>query len=161
MEKIGEKIIIRETINTKFGYNISLFFNDNGLIKIDFDKGLSNTKVLSHKYSFVTRMLSEYFKGEKVDFNNIPIVIEHFSDFGKLVLKECRKIPYGEVISYKELAKRVGNERAFRAVGNILGKNPIPIVIPCHRVIGCDGKLHGYTGGVFIKEALLRLERAI
>jgi methylated-DNA-[protein]-cysteine S-methyltransferase len=69
-----------------------------------------------------------------------------------------QEIPYGETISYGELAKRIGNAQASRAVGAANGKNPIPIVIPCHRVIGSNGKLTGFGGGLPVKEALLRLE---
>ncbi len=69
------------------------------------------------------------------------------------------KIPYGETISYGELAKRIGNPNASRAVGMANGKNPIPIIVPCHRVIGKDGSLTGFGGGVDIKKKLLELEK--
>jgi methylated-DNA-[protein]-cysteine S-methyltransferase len=76
------------------------------------------------------------------------------------VWRELQNIPYGTVISYGELARRIGRPKASRAVGAANGLNPIPIVIPCHRVIGSNGKMTGYGGGVPIKEALLKLENA-
>jgi methylated-DNA-[protein]-cysteine S-methyltransferase len=78
--------------------------------------------------------------------------------FQLVVWHELPQIPYGEVISYGELARRIGKPQASRAVGAANGANPIPIVLPCHRVIGSNGKLTGYGGGLPIKEALLRLE---
>ena len=74
--------------------------------------------------------------------------------------KTLRKIPYGKIISYKDLAKRSGHERAYQATGNANARNPIPIIIPCHRVIGSDATLVGYAGGLKTKEFLLRLEGA-
>lgn len=80
------------------------------------------------------------------------------TDFERTVWKEISKIPWGETISYKELAKRVGRPRAYRAVANACGKNPLPIVIPCHRVIASDGTIGGFSCGVEIKKILLKLE---
>ena len=75
------------------------------------------------------------------------------------VWTELSKIPYGETVSYGELARRIGNPKASRAVGLANGSNPIPIIIPCHRVIGANGKLTGYGGGLPVKEKLLALEK--
>ena len=80
------------------------------------------------------------------------------TDFQKQVWNELLKIPYGETISYGELARRIGNPKAMRAVGAANGKNSIPIIIPCHRVINADGNLHGYGGGLWRKKRLLNLE---
>ncbi len=82
------------------------------------------------------------------------------TDFQKMVWKETMKIPYGEVITYSTLAKRIERENSYRAVGNSLSANPLPIIVPCHRVIASDGSLGGYSGGIKIKEFLLRLEGA-
>jgi len=82
------------------------------------------------------------------------------TDFQKFVWGETMKIPYGETITYSELAKRIHNPKAYRAVGNALGANPLPIIVPCHRVIASDGSLGGYSGGIKIKEFLLGLEGA-
>jgi methylated-DNA-[protein]-cysteine S-methyltransferase len=81
------------------------------------------------------------------------------TDFQLSVWNQLCRIPYGETISYGELARRIGNPKASRAVGLANGSNPIPIIIPCHRVIGSNGKLTGYGGGLLIKEKLLALEK--
>ena len=75
------------------------------------------------------------------------------------VWDQLRRIPYGETVTYGELARRVGNPRAFRAVANACGANPLPIIIPCHRVVAAGGKPGGYTGGLAIKLALLEIEK--
>jgi methylated-DNA-[protein]-cysteine S-methyltransferase len=102
------------------------------------------------------RQLKEYFAGKRVDFD-LPLAPEG-TEFQRTVWQRLQEIPYGETISYGELAKRVGNPKASRAVGAANGQNPIPIVIPCHRVIGANGKLTGFGGGLPTKEALLALE---
>ena len=101
--------------------------------------------------------LSEYFKGERKYFD-VPLDPDG-TDFQKQTWNELSKIPYAETVSYQELAKRVGDIKKARAAGNANGKNPIPIIIPCHRVIAKDGSLGGYGGGLDIKEFLLNLEK--
>lgn len=98
----------------------------------------------------------EYLIGKRSSFD-IPINPSG-TEFYLSVWKEVMNIPYGETRSYKQIANKVGNSRAFRAVGMALNKNPIAIIIPCHRVIGTSGKIIGYAGGVDIKELLLKLE---
>ncbi len=105
------------------------------------------------------RQLCAYFAGRLTRFN-LPLAPEGTA-FQRTVWRELEKIPYGEVLSYGELANRIGKPKASRAVGAANGLNPIPIVIPCHRVIGSDGRLTGYGGGLPIKEKLLALERAV
>ncbi len=102
------------------------------------------------------RQLREYFAGSRTDFD-LPLAPEG-TEFQRNVWQRLQEIPYGETISYGELARRVGNPKASRAVGAANGQNPIPIVIPCHRVIGANGKLTGFGGGLPTKEALLALE---
>ncbi len=102
------------------------------------------------------RQLREYFDGRRTGFD-LPLAPDG-TEFQRNVWRRLQEIPYGETISYGELAKRVGNEKASRAVGAANGQNPIPIVIPCHRVIGSNGKLTGFGGGLPTKEALLALE---
>ena len=101
--------------------------------------------------------LRDYFAGKREDFD-LPLAPEG-TPFQQNVWKELCSIPYGETISYGELARRIGNPKASRAVGLANGSNPIPIIIPCHRVIGSNGKLTGYGGGLPIKEKLLALEQ--
>jgi len=100
--------------------------------------------------------LSDYFIGERFTFN-LPLQMEGTA-FQKNVWLELARIPYGTTISYGELAKRIGNPKAQRAVGLANGRNPISIIVPCHRVIGADGSLTGYGGGIMQKQALLALE---
>jgi methylated-DNA-[protein]-cysteine S-methyltransferase len=102
------------------------------------------------------RQLEEYFAGRRTEFD-LPLVPQG-TGFQMTVWRHLRDIPYGETISYGELARRVGNPKASRAVGSANGSNPLPIVIPCHRVIGSSGKMTGFGGGIPVKEALLALE---
>jgi methylated-DNA-[protein]-cysteine S-methyltransferase len=102
------------------------------------------------------RQLRQYFAGKRTDFD-LPLAPQG-TEFQRTVWRNLQQIPYGETISYGELAKRVGNPKASRAVGAANGSNPIPIVIPCHRVIGANGKLTGFGGGLPVKEKLLALE---
>ncbi len=101
--------------------------------------------------------LQEYFSGKRFAFD-LPLQLEG-TPFQKKVWHALQTIPYGTTISYRQLAERVGNARAFRAVGNANRKNPIPIIIPCHRVIQTNGQLGGYSSGTKIKEQLLELEK--
>jgi methylated-DNA-[protein]-cysteine S-methyltransferase len=104
----------------------------------------------------VVRQLQAYFAGERKNFD-VALILEG-TDFQKRVWTALRKIPYGETISYKELAEMIGSPKAVRAVGAANGANPIPIIIPCHRVIGNDGSLTGFGGGLSLKKQLLELE---
>jgi methylated-DNA-[protein]-cysteine S-methyltransferase len=103
------------------------------------------------------RQLREYFGGSGVVFNQ-KIRFLRGTDFEKRVWTTLREIPYGETRTYKWLAERIGMPKATRAVGRALSKNPIPIILPCHRVIESDGSIGGYSSGVDIKRRLLELE---
>ena len=107
-------------------------------------------------FAEVREQLRSYFAGERIVFN-LPLILEG-SEFQNKVWNALQAIPYGETISYKELAERIGKPRAVRAVGAANGANPIPIIIPCHRVIGNDGSLTGFGGGLPLKKKLLQLE---
>lgn len=100
--------------------------------------------------------LKEYFNGMRYEFS-IPIIYSG-TIFQQRVWQELQKIPYGNTISYKELAMKTGNPKAVRAVAQACGANPIPIIIPCHRVICTNGKIGGYSAGLDIKRLLLELE---
>jgi methylated-DNA-[protein]-cysteine S-methyltransferase len=104
----------------------------------------------------VVHQLQSYFAGERRNFD-LTLILEG-SDFQKRVWTALQEIPYGETTSYKELAEKIGKPRAVRAVGAANGANPIPIIIPCHRVIGNDGSLTGFGGGLPLKKRLLELE---
>ena len=106
----------------------------------------------------LSKELDEYFSGKRKTFD-LPLKLNG-TEFQKKIWQELIKIPYGKTISYKELARKAGNEKACRAAGMANNKNKIMIVIPCHRVIGSNGKLTGYAGGLKIKAALLRIEHS-
>lgn len=105
-----------------------------------------------------TAQLDQYFAGERSDFD-LPVALRG-TPFQMRVWEALREIPYGETRSYQEIARRVDSPRAVRAVGGANGRNPVAIVIPCHRVIGADGSLTGYGGGLWRKEFLMNLERS-
>ena len=107
-------------------------------------------------FAAARRQLAEYFAGDRKDFS-LPLHLSG-TEFQVQVLKELQRIPYGETTSYGDIAARIGRPKAVRAVGAANGRNPIPIIIPCHRVIGSTGNLTGFGGGLDTKAALLRLE---
>lgn len=105
----------------------------------------------------VRRQLDEYFARRRSRFE-VPIDLALARGFGRRILEATAAIPFGETRSYREVAAAAGNAKATRAAGNALGANPIPIVVPCHRVLRTGGGLGGYTGGLEKKETLLRIE---
>ena len=121
--------------------------------EISKDINLMETKLLKK----ANQQLQEYLKGERKIFD-LPLE-PHGTEFQKKVWNSLQKIHYGETNSYKDIAKSIGNIKACRAVGMANNKNPILIFIPCHRVIGSNGKLVGYAGGLNIKEKLLQIEK--
>ena len=106
----------------------------------------------------VRRELDEYFAGRRRDFDVRLDLRTVGGEFGRAVLAELARVPYGRTTTYGTLAARSGRPRAARAVGTVMNRNPIPIVLPCHRVVGSSGSLVGYGGGLERKQALLRLE---
>jgi methylated-DNA-[protein]-cysteine S-methyltransferase len=106
------------------------------------------------------RELDDYFAGRRKAFD-LDLDLRGQAGFAVAVLGELAKVPYGRTATYGELATRAGNPRAARAVGMVMNRNPIPIVLPCHRIVGASGSLVGYGGGLERKEHLLRLEGAI
>ncbi len=107
-------------------------------------------------FPMVKAQLTEYFAGERTEFD-VPLALKG-TTFQRVVWAHLRDIPYGATISYGELARRIKEPKASRAVGAANGKNPISIIVPCHRVIGASGKLTGYGGGLPNKKILLDLE---
>lgn len=122
---------------------------------------LSNSegRAAAHIAARAKRELAEYFVGRRRDFS-VPLDVEGTA-FQKKVWKALSEIPYGEVRSYGQIAKRVGNPKASRAVGSANGANPVAIIVPCHRVIAGDGSLGGFGGGLTNKTYLLSLERSV
>lgn len=121
--------------------------------KDNIDDNIEETDLIKECF----KQLKEYFEGSRREFD-LPIEMNG-TQFQKKVWKELLKIPYGETRSYKDIAISIGNEKACRAIGMANNKNHIPIIIPCHRVIGSNGKLVGYAGGIDIKEKLLNIEK--
>src|SRR5579864_3336315 len=115
-------------------------------------------RVLRMPLDEVRRELDEYFEGRRREFD-LPLDLR-VAPFQEAVLHELARVPYGSTDTYGALAAKVGRPRAARAVGTVMNRNPIPIVLPCHRVVGADGSLTGYAGGLHIKRALLELEGA-
>jgi methylated-DNA-[protein]-cysteine S-methyltransferase len=111
-------------------------------------------------FDAIRRELDEYFEGRRTRFD-LPLDWQLTGGFTRRVLRETARIPYGKVSTYSEVARAAGSPRAHRAAGNALGANPIPLVVPCHRVLLTGGKLGNYGGGPEVKEFLLRLEGAI
>ena len=145
-----------------------------GLVRIAFGAGFNADEVvedLSERISprvlevpsyfdGVRRELDEYFEGRRTSFD-LPLDWQLTRGFARQVLRRTAKIPYGEVSTYQRMAAAAGSPRAYRAAGNALGANPIPIVVPCHRVLHSGGGLGGYGGGLERKEFLLRLEGSL
>ena len=110
--------------------------------------------------SRLVTLLKNYFQGKKVNFN-IRYDISHLPVFTQKVLYNVKKIPYGKTTTYSQIAKRIGRPKASRAVGQAVGSNPLPILIPCHRVIRKDGSLGGFAYGLNWKKTLLKIENII
>jgi methylated-DNA-[protein]-cysteine S-methyltransferase len=170
---------------TKWGY-FGLAANAQGLLRTVLpcpDRKITQNYLLAgfHKPTFDKNLLkplqnkiAAYFNGRTVKFNgDIPLALDNLGPFMKKVLAGCGKIPYGKAVSYSQLARLVGKPLAARAVGNALAKNPVPLIIPCHRVIHSDGSIGKFSafleakagspiiGGKALKLKLLQLERAI
>jgi methylated-DNA-[protein]-cysteine S-methyltransferase len=141
--------------------------SETGVCQISFDgefalDGLARTfgpRVLrsARPVEQARRELDEYFEGRREQFD-LPVDLTALPDFHRSVLEELRRVPYGVVSTYGQLAVSIGRPRAARAVGGALNRNPIPIVVPCHRIVGANGSLVGYAGGLDRKRALLSLE---
>lgn len=139
-----------------------------GLCAIRFDPGLDELEHLARRHGLkvlrvprrlerTLRQLEEYFEGGRVRFE-LDTDVSGIPPFQQRVLEVLARVPFGRTVTYAELAASLGNPRAARAVGGALNRNPIPIVLPCHRVVGAAGELVGYAGGLERKRALLELE---
>lgn len=148
-------------LNTPIG-DLLLAGDEDGLSLVGFPEGSMRREPESDwifkeaPFAEVSKQLLEYFAGDRQEFD-LPLSLTG-TEFQLLVLEELKKIPYGETTSYGEIAKRIGKPKAMRAVGAANGRNPIPIIVPCHRVIGSTGDLTGFGGGLTTKQALLQLE---
>lgn len=154
--------------HTRIGW-IGVAFSERGLAALklprasraaalaDLQHEFSDAPVVEHAPDEITRELREYAEGQRRQFD-LALDWSLVKPFQRAVLETANRIPFGETRSYGWIAKQIGKPQASRAVGRALGANPIPIILPCHRVIGSDGGLHGYGGGLPLKAKLLRLE---
>lgn len=140
--------------------NISLYLvaTETHLINIQFTQPQKALLQTTELLSMATIQLDEYFQGKRTTFS-LPFKLTG-TPFQLAVWKELQNIPYGQTTSYKEIAQKINKPKAYRAVGMANNKNPLPIIIPCHRVIGSNGKLIGYAGGLKLKNYLLELEKS-
>lgn len=140
--------------------NISLYLvaTETHLINIQFTQPQKALLQTTELLSMATIQLDEYFQGKRTTFS-LPFKLTG-TPFQLAVWKELQNIPYGQTTSYKEIAQKINKPKAYRAVGMANNKNPLPTIIPCHRVIGSNGKLIGYAGGLKLKNYLLELEKS-
>lgn len=168
-----QKVIKYTVFRTKWGY-FGLAGTDSALLRTHLPETKSETiksKILRDLPSArndriffrnLQEQIKAYFEGTRVHFGpDIPFTLDDMGRFYRKVLLACRKIQFGKTISYSLLAEKSGSPTASRAVGNALAQNPLPLIIPCHRVVRGDGKLGGFTatGGTDLKARLLRLEQ--
>lgn len=146
---------------------LKIEFNNRALLSISFDNQLREIKnncqqnfyedpALLKIYNLIFDQLNQYFLGSRTEFE-LPFELQG-SEFELKVWRGLAKIPYGETYSYSQLAAQIGKKKAARAVGQANSRNPISIIIPCHRVIAADGSIGGYSGGLWRKKWLLNLE---
>lgn len=168
-----QKTIKYTIFKTKWGY-FGLAATDNGLLRTALPAGarrsiesqllhnLRNCRYDKDILKLARRRIIAYFEGDCVDFKDIPVVLDGLGVFAKRVLTACRGIRFGQTVTYGRLAKMAGKPGAARAVGRVMAGNPLPLIIPCHRVICADGCLGGFSapGGLNLKKKMLKLEGA-
>ena len=137
---------------------LRLVSNGNALTRVEFEgrHGHDGVETADPVLEAAVRQLEEYFAGRRQRFE-LPLAAEG-TPFQQEVWRALTGIPFGELRSYRDIADHIGNRKAVRAVGAANGRNPLPIVVPCHRVVGSDGRLTGFAGGLAVKERLLALE---
>lgn len=150
-----EKVVI----NSPLGF-VLIEGNEGGISKISVTSDVTVlSKTIPVLFDEVVKQLDEYFEGKRTDFQFK--MNPKGTDFQKKVWEELLKIPFGKTASYQEVTNNLGDPKAIRAVANANGKNPLWIVVPCHRVIGSDGSLTGYAGGLWRKKWLLEHENPV
>jgi len=168
MQKVRKYVIFK----TKWGY-FGLAGTESGLCRTQLPgpnpekiesqllKNLPDAQFDKTFFKILQKQIASYFEGSCVNFSlDIAVIIDGFGGFSRKVLAACRNIGFGDTISYCGLAAKAGRPAASRAVGNALAKNPLPLIIPCHRVLRTDGKLGGFSapGGISFKKRMLTLE---
>ncbi|MBS4069874.1 methylated-DNA--[protein]-cysteine S-methyltransferase [Algoriphagus aquatilis] len=142
-------------ISSPFG-NILLESREGCLSRLQFTEEQTDGEILDQVLLSAKEQLEEYFTGKRKNFD-MPIGLGG-TDFQRKVWMEVAKIPFGQTTTYMKLSQKLGNPAAIRAVGAAIGANPILVILPCHRILGSDGSLTGYAGGLDRKKALLELE---
>lgn len=137
--------------------NLYLIFSGSSLVGLSFEKPHGVHFKKGNAPVLVKKELSEYFEKGREEFTH-GIGFNRGTDFDRKVWLTLKEVPYGETRTYKWLAERIGNPQAYRAVGQALSRNPIPIILPCHRIIESDGSIGGYSSGIDIKRRLLEIE---
>lgn len=169
-----QKVIKYTIFKTKWGY-FGLAGTENGLlrtclplskpenVKSQLLGNLEIPRFEKRLFKTAQDQITAYFEGTYINFTDIPIVLDGLSDFCSSVLTTCRGIRFGQMITYSALAKKMGRPKAVRAIGNALAKNPLPLIIPCHRIIRSDGQLGGFSapGGISTKAKLLKHEQLV
>lgn len=156
------KQILNNRIIERLGIHINVYGIDNYVMWIDIDRSklpecLVNRFTIQYSALKAASEVEEYLSGKRKVFSIIPKYITG-TDFEQKIWSAICKVPYGMQETYLNIAKKIGHPKASRAVGNALGKNPIPVVVPCHRIIRLDGKIGGFTAGVKVKKMFLSLE---
>jgi len=145
----------------------AFYTTDIGIIKITYKQKISKIELVDQtnenndktlETNKVISQINEYLDGKRKEFSIYDLCKAEGTNFQQKVWQELLNIPYGQTKTYKDIAKNIGNEKAVRAVATAIGKNPLMVIIPCHRVIGSDGKLRGYAYGVDVKGKLINLE---
>ena len=168
-----QKVTRYTVFKTKWGY-FGLAACDNGLfrtcmplagpekVKSQLLQNLRYPRYDKVLFKTAQDQITAYFEGDCIDFRNIPVVLDGSSSFLSSVLTGCRNIEFGRTINYSGLARTIGRPTAARAVGGALAKNPLPLIIPCHRIICSDGKIGGFSavGGKDLKAKMLKHEQA-
>lgn len=124
--------------------------------------GLPKAQYTPQLFAALQKQIIRYFEGQDVDFlADIPVVLDGFSPFARAVLNACRDVTFGRTTTYGQLAQKAGSPFAARAVGVVMARNPLPLIIPCHRVVRGDGKIGGFSapGGAALKNKLLQFEQ--
>ena len=171
MQKVTKYVVFK----TKWGY-FGLFGTESALCRTRLPgpesqkiesrllKKLPDARFDSSYFKILQKQIAVYFEGSHVNFGpDIPLALDGLAVFSSKVLTACRKIEFGQRTTYSGLAKKAGRPDACRAVGNALANNPLPLIIPCHRVLRTDGKMGGFSapGGIVLKERMLELERRV
>lgn len=173
MAKKTDKPIYYTIFNTEWGY-FGLAATEEGLIRTHLPgpnlenikagllKNLPIARYNQWLFNPVQQRIIAYFKGARVNFfTNVPLILDGFSPFTQRVLSACRKVQFGQTISYSQLAKKLRRPTGSQAVASALAQNPLPLIIPCHRIISSDGKIGGFSapGGIKLKKRLLQFEQ--